>query len=192
MWTRSILDHSSPNLQHSFPLPFRKKKIRDSPRTKRGQGQVTKSVNSLPFNYFCAIQRHRVHIYTELTTEKYYKLYSQSVPEMDVIKVMWPKSYNYNILIFRFSPHVLIVHRDSQKNKTTNSCPYFHQTLTNFQNSFTATRQDIFNEEVITRPSKPQKYPTLSCKILVFRNCTDQKHSNGRPGAHTMKRTWPL
>ena len=39
---RSVLDRSSPNLEHSFPLTPRIKYFLGSPRNGRGQGHVTK------------------------------------------------------------------------------------------------------------------------------------------------------
>jgi len=48
--------------------------------------------------------------------------------------------------------------------------------------------QEICNKEVITDVTTPKKGTTLPCKILIFKNSIDRKHSNGRPGVRMLKK----
>jgi len=51
------------------------------------------------------------------------------------------------------------------------------------------TQQEICNKEVITDVTTSKKCQnTLPCKILIFKNCIDRKHSNGRLGVRMLKR----
>jgi len=57
----------------------------------------------------------------------------------------------------------------SQKNKTTNSCPYFGQILTNFKNSYTGThtQQEICNEAIIKDPTTHQMRHYFTHSVFV-------------------------
>ena len=81
------------------------------------------------------------------------------------------------------------VYTVGQKNNTPNSCSYLRQILTDFQNSFIITLRGKFAIKTpLQIPPRIKGVVTQPCEILVFKNCTDRKHSNGRPGMHILKR----
>jgi len=58
----------------------------------------------------------------------------------------------------------------SQKNKTPNSCPYLHQILADFLNSFTVRLSRKFATKSYTNtPPHPKRVATLPCEISVFK-----------------------
>ena len=82
------------------------------------------------------------------------------------------------------------VHREP-KNKTPNSCPYTRQILTNFRISSTAKLSKKFAVKRSLQITPHLKdVATLPCETLVFKNCTDRKHSNDRLSAHAVDRMW--
>ena len=72
------------------------------------------------------------------------------------------------------------------KNQAT--IAYLRQMLTCFQNSFTSSLVSNFTVKRSSETSPHLKpVATLPWEILVFRNWTDWKHSNGRPSVHALK-----
>ena len=65
----------------------------------------------------------------------------------------------------------------------------FQQSRTIFQKFFHCyTQQEICNKEIIIDVTTSKKCQYTTCKILIFKNCIDRKHSNGRPGVRILKR----
>jgi len=63
----------------------------------------------------------------------------------------------------------------SKKNKTPNYCPYLHQILTDFQNSFTDTLSRKFAIKMSLQiPPHLNGVATLPCELLVYKNCIKQ------------------
>jgi len=64
--------------------------------------------------------------------------------------------------------HLIYVYTVSQKNKTPNSCPWLHQMLTDFHNSFTVRLSTKFVTKSCTNtPPHPKRVATLPCEISV-------------------------
>jgi len=75
------------------------------------------------------------------------------------------------------------------KNKMPNSFPYLRQILMDFQSSLTATLSRKFLiKRSLQIPPHLTDVATLRCEMLVFKNCIDRKHSNGRVSAHAVKK----
>jgi len=91
---------------------------------------------------------------------------------------------------FSFQLHYLVVLMISpfriQKNKTPNSSP--NTTGNRYLKFFHCyTQQEL--EISLQISSYLKSVATLPCKRSVFKNCIDQKHSNGRPGVRIPNRT---
>jgi len=82
----------------------------------------------------------------------------------------------------------IIIHRESKKNKTPNSCPYLRQILIDFQNSFVIILGRKFAiKRSLQIPPHLKGVATVHCEILVSKHCTDRaQQQRCRPSAHAL------
>jgi len=144
--------------------------------------RLNRAMNSVPLDYSVLPLRFRQSIHhCSLPTQSRYVWTHHS----RLLTRLRERKYHTAFVIYVLTlllawPFIYIV---SQKNKTPNSCSYLRQILTDFCNSFTNTlsRKSAIKGS-LEIPPHLKVVATLPCEILVYKNCIDRKHSNGRPG----------